>query len=205
VSEKRIPPKTLENAFVHLEPHRDEHREGLRAAAAGDAALFAYMPADISGSAFDRWFDWTSRVSDGARELAFTVLRRADGRIVGSTRFLNIELAHKRVEIGHTWYAREAWGGAVNPSCKLLLMQFGFEDLELNRVELKCDARNARSRAAILKLGAKEEGTLRRHMVTFDGFVRDTVYFSVVAEEWPAVRDGLQQRLEGFDPKDGLS
>ena len=190
-----IDARPLENAHVRLEPHAEAHRAGLREAAAGDAALFAYMPADISGGGFDRWFDWTKSVNDGKRELAFSVRRRSDGRIVGSTRYLNIELAHKRVEIGHTWYARDAWGGAVNPSCKYLLFQFGFEDLKLNRIELKCDARNARSRAAIAKLGAREEGTLRRHMVTFDGFVRDTVYFSVLAEEWPAVRDRLMQRL----------
>ena len=193
----RIVAKALENGFVRLEPHAAPHRDGLRAAAAGDTALFAYMPADISGGGFDRWFDWTTSVSTGERELAFTVRRLSDGRIVGSTRYLNIELAHKRVEIGHTWYARDAWGGAVNPSCKFLLFQFGFEDLKLNRVELKCDARNARSRAAIAKLGAREEGTLRRHMVMFDGYVRDTVYFSVLAEEWPAVRAGLEKRLAG--------
>lgn len=190
-----IDARPLENAHVRLEPHAEAHREGLRAAAAGDAALFAYMPADISGGGFDRWFDWTTSVSDGKRELALSVRRRSDGRIVGSTRFLNIELAHKRVEIGHTWYARDAWGGAVNPSCKYLLFQFGFDDLKLNRIELKCDARNARSRAAIAKLGAREEGTLRRHMVMFDGYVRDTVYFGVIADEWPAVRDGLERRL----------
>jgi RimJ/RimL family protein N-acetyltransferase len=195
VSDACIPAETLENAAVRLEPHAEEHRDGLRAAAAGDADLFAYMPADISGSAFDRWFDWTSRVSDGVRELAYTVRQQADGRIVGSTRFLNIELAHRRVEIGHTWYARDVWGGAVNPSCKFLLMQFGFEALKLNRIELKCDARNSRSRAAILKLGAKEEGTLRKHMVTSNGFVRDTVYFSVVADEWNDVKATLLRRL----------
>ena len=199
MSERRIRPRTLENAFVRLEPHANEHREGLRAAAAGDAALFAYMPADISGSAFDRWFDWTSRVNDGAGELAFTVRRKADERIVGSTRYLNVELAHRRVEIGHTWYAREVWGGTVNPSCKFLLMRFAFDELELNRVELKCDARNKRLRAAILKLGTREEGTLRKHMVMPDGFVRDTVYFSVVADEWPAVSGALTRRLKGLE------
>lgn len=192
--ETSIAAKLLENGRVRLEPHAEEHREGLRAAAQGDAALFSYMPADISGSAFDRWFDWTTGVSDGRRELAFTV-RRGDGRIVGSTRFLNIELAHRRVEIGHTWYARDSWGSDVNPSCKYLLFRFGFEDLNLNRIELKCDARNIRSRAAILRLGAIEEGTLRKHMIMHDGYVRDTIYFSIVAEEWPPARAKLERRL----------
>ncbi len=190
-----IEAKALQNQFVRLEPHAEAHRAGLREAARGDTDLFAYMPADISGTAFDRWFDWTTSVSDGRKELAFTVRRLADDAIVGSTRFLNIELAHKRVEIGHTWYRRDVWGGAVNPSCKYVLFAFGFDDLGLNRIELKCDARNARSRAAILKLGATEEGTLRRHMVMFDGYVRDTVYFSVLKDEWPQVRTGLERRL----------
>jgi RimJ/RimL family protein N-acetyltransferase len=192
---KSIEAKVLENRFVRLEPHAEAHRAGLREAAHGDSDLFAYMPADISGGAFDRWFDWTTSVNDGRKELVFTVRRRADDAIVGSTRFLNIELAHKRVEIGHTWYRRDVWGGAINPSCKCLLFAFGFDDLGFNRIELKCDARNARSRAAILKLGATEEGTLRRHMVMFDGHVRDTVYFSVLKEEWPGVRASLERRL----------
>lgn len=102
------------------------------------------------------------------------------------------------MEIGHTWYARDSWGGTVNPSCKYLLFSYAFDTLKFNRVELKCDARNTRSRAAILKLGALEEGTLRKHMVTYDGFIRDTVYFSVVAEEWPRVRAGLESRLAGM-------
>lgn len=195
MSRKYIESKTLQNAFVRLEPHAEAHRAGLREAARGDTDLFAYMPADISGTAFDRWFDWTTSVSDGRNELAFTVRRLSDDAIVGSTRYLNIELAHKRVEIGHTWYRRDAWGGAVNPSCKFLLFAFGFDDLGLNRVELKCDSRNARSRAAILKLGATEEGTLRQHMVMSDGYVRDTVYFSVLKDEWPTVRSGLERRL----------
>lgn len=192
---KLIEAKTLENELVRLEPHAEAHRAGLREAARGDTDLFAYMPADISGNAFERWFDWTTSVSDGRKELVFTVRRLADDAIVGSTRFLNIELAHKRVEIGHTWYRRDVWGGAVNPSCKFLLFAFGFDEVGLNRIELKCDARNARSRAAILKLGATEEGTLRRHMVMSDGYVRDTVYFSVLKEEWPQVRRGLEHRL----------
>ncbi|MCE9522927.1 MAG: GNAT family N-acetyltransferase [Alphaproteobacteria bacterium] len=193
-----IQTKVLENKFVRLEPHAEAHRDGLRAAAKADAPLFAFMPADISGSHFDRWFDWTASVSDGKRELAFSVIDTKADRIVGSTRYLNIELPHKRVEIGHTFYARDSWGGVVNPSCKSLLFAFAFDDLKLNRVELKCDARNSRSRAAILKLGAKEEGTLRQHMIMSDGFVRDTVYFSVVATEWPSVMTQLQRRIAAF-------
>ena len=86
----------------------------------------------------------------------------------------------------------------INPSCKLLLFAYAFERLGWNRVELKCDARNNRSRAAILKLGAQEEGTFRRHMILRDGFVRDTIYFSVVANEWPVICDALHKRISAF-------
>ena len=194
----KVEPVVLENPFVRLEPVDERHREGLRAAAKGDAALFDYMPVDLSGGDFDRWFDWSKTVSDGRHELVFTVVRKPNSRIVGSTRYLNIDAANKRLEIGHTWYARDTWSSPINPSCKFLLFAHAFEALNWNRVELKCDARNTRSRAAILKLGAKEEGTLRRHMVLRDGFVRDTIYFSVVAAEWPAVRDALHNRIEHF-------
>ena len=191
-------PVILEDPHVRLEPVEEHHREGLRAAARGDQALFDYMPMDLSGTDFDRWFDWSKSVTASHRELVFTVVHKADGRIVGSTRYFNIDAAHKRLEIGYTWYARDTWSSAVNPACKFLLFRHGFEALKWNRVELKCDARNKRSRAAILKLGAKEEGTLRKHMVLRDGFVRDTIYFSVVADEWPAVRDGLHTRIAAF-------
>ena len=194
----KVEPIVLEDADVRLEPVEEAHREGLRAAAHGDTALFDYMPMDLSGDGFDRWFEWSKGVSDGARELVFAVVRKRDRRIVGSTRYLNIDAANKRLEIGHTWYARDSWSSAVNPSCKFLLFRHAFETLRWNRVELKCDARNRRSRAAILKLGATEEGTLRKHMVLHDGFIRDTIYFSVVADEWPKIRDGLHNRIAGF-------
>jgi RimJ/RimL family protein N-acetyltransferase len=101
---------------------------------------------------------------------------------------------HKRAEIGFTWYAQSAQGSEVNPAAKLLLFAHAFAS-GANRVELKCDARNTRSRAAILKLGATQEGILRHHMVMPDGHLRDTVYFSVLAQEWPQVRARLEARL----------
>ena len=194
----KVEPIILEDAHVRLEPVEEAHREGLRAAASGDTALFDYMPMDLSGDGFERWFEWSKGVSDGVREFVFAVVRKSDRRIVGSTRYLNIDAANKRLEIGHTWYARDSWSSAVNPSCKFLLLHHAFETLHWNRVELKCDARNSRSRAAILKLGAVEEGTLRKHMIMRDGFIRDTIYFSVVADEWPKIRDGLHTRIASF-------
>jgi len=119
----------------------------------------------------------------------------SDGVLVGSTRYLNIEAAHARVEIGHTWYAPSVWAGVVNPACKFALMRYGFETLGLNRIELKTDIRNTRSQGAIARLGATREGVFRAHMIRPDGSLRDTVYFSVIRDEWPAVGEGLRARL----------
>jgi RimJ/RimL family protein N-acetyltransferase len=118
-----------------------------------------------------------------------------DGEVRGSTRFYELNTGQRRVEIGSTFYGRAWWAGVTNPACKLLLLRHAFEELGLRRVALRCDARNTRSRAAILRLGAREEGRLRAHRVAPDGSVGDTLYFSVLADEWPGVRDGLEARL----------
>ena len=129
--------------------------------------------------------------------IPFATVERASGCVVGSTRLANIEPVHRRAEIGWTWVAGAWQRTAVNTEAKLLLMAHAFETLGCVRVELKTDALNARSRSAIARLGAVEEGTLRRHMITESGRVRDTVYFSVIAEEWPTVKAALQSRLDG--------
>lgn len=188
-------PHTLENWAVRLEPLRPAHAEGLRAASAGDPDIFRYMPASLDGHSFDTWMRWSLSVAETGQEWVWTAIENTTGQIAGSTRYLNVALDHKRVEIGHTWYARKHWGSPVNPAAKLLLFTYGFEVLGLNRIELKTDARNARSRAAIAKLGAKEEGIFRRHMVVQGGVVRDTVYFSVIRDEWPDLKAGLENRL----------
>ena len=194
-SVKLIDAATLENRHVRLEPFAESHREALRAAG-NDGNLWAFASLNQYNADFDSWFDAAlSEMAKGER-VAFTVLAQPSDAIAGSTSYLNIVPAQKRLEIGWTWYAKPFWAGAVNPSCKLLLMQHAFETLKLIRVELKCDARNARSRDAIARLGAKEEGTLRHHMILPDGHLRDTVYFSVLAEEWPGVKHGLEQRLK---------
>ena len=183
---------TLIVAGVRLEPIEERHR-GPLAAAADDARIWAHMPFDASGARFDRWFDAALEVAE--RELEAVWVVKADGALVGSTRYLAIEPAHRRLEIGHTWYAPAAWGGKVNPACKLALMRYAFEGLGFNRVELKTDNLNRRSQAAIAKLGAVREGVLRAHMVRRDGSLRDSVYFSVVRSEWPSVRERLTARL----------
>jgi RimJ/RimL family protein N-acetyltransferase len=127
--------------------------------------------------------------------LPFATIHSASGRPIGSTRFGNIVPEHKRVEIGWTWITPPFQRTAVNTEAKYLMLRYAFEELGCNRVELKTDALNARSRAAILRIGAKEEGTLRSHMVNADGTLRDTVYFSVIAPEWPQVAENLLAKL----------
>jgi len=189
----------LETAGVRLEPLAEQHREGLRLAAQAPA-IWTHMPTPALGEGFDPWFDWSLKICETPVEKAWAVRTLDDGALVGSTRYLNIEAAHKRVEIGHTWYNPAVWAGHVNPACKFALLQYGFEALGLNRIELKTDINNTRSQAAIAKLGAQREGVFRRHMIRADGSLRDTVYFSIIREEWPGVRDGLKARLAAFQP-----
>jgi len=127
--------------------------------------------------------------------LAFTVRGEADGEVRGTTTLYDLAVAQGRVEIGSTWYGRAFWGGRTNPATKLLLLGHAFDTLGLNRVALRCDARNLRSAAAIRRLGAVPEGVLRSHRIAADGTVGDTAYFSIVCGEWPDVRAGLEARL----------
>ncbi len=185
--------QNLTGRFVQLEPLVEAHREGLRVAA-NDPAIWTYFPVNGSGADFEAWFNRVRQMHESGAYISFAVRRLADNALVGTSWFLEIVPEHKRVEIGGTWYAISAQASAVNPECKLLLLGHAFE-AGANRVELKTDARNARSRAAILKLGAKEEGIHRAHMVVRDGYIRDSVFFSIIRSEWPQVRAGLEARL----------
>ncbi len=121
-----------------------------------------------------------------------------DGRAVGSTSYLDVDLAVEGLEIGWTWYRRDVWATDVNPTCKLLLLGHAFDDLGAARVTLKTDALNTRSQSAIRRLGCSYDGTLRHHRLRADGSVRDSAYFSMLAAEWPAAREGLLKRLREF-------
>jgi N-acetyltransferase len=184
---------TLDGRFVRLEPLEERHREPVRPAAQ-HPEIFTVTTSAL-GPLFDPYIDNALKRSAGGHEMAFVVWHKAMDRPVGMTRYLNIEAAHRKLEIGSTWYEPSVWSGAVNPECKLLLMRHAFETLGFVRVEYKTDVRNGRSRAAILKLGAQQEGILRKHMIMADGHVRDSVYFSVIDAEWPAVKAGLERRL----------
>ena len=185
---------TLDGRHVRLEPLDEHHREPVRPAAQ-HPEIFA-VTTSAYGALYDPYIDNALKRSAAGGEMAFVVWHKAQGRYVGMTRYLNIEPAHRKLEIGSTWYEPSVWAGTVNPECKLLLMRHAFETLQFNRVEYKTDRRNARSRAAILKLGAQQEGILRKHMIMADGHVRDSVFFSIVDSDWPAVKAGLEKRLQ---------
>jgi RimJ/RimL family protein N-acetyltransferase len=136
-------------------------------------------------------------VVDAARtepgRVAWAVI--VEGRAVGSTSYLDVDLGVEGLEVGWTWYARSVWATHVNPACKLLVLGHAFDALGVQRVTLKLDARNDRSYRAVERLGAHYDGTLRHHRLRADGTVRDSAYFSILAAEWPIVRDRLLARL----------
>ncbi len=188
-------PTVLDGDHVRLEPLTHGHLDAL-AEVALDPALWAWTASTVRSRAdLEVYVDTALAARDAGTALPFATVHRASGRVVGSTRFGAYVAAHRRVEIGWTFVAAPWQRSAVNTEAKLLMLRHAFGTLGLNRVEWKTDALNARSRAAILRLGATEEGTLRHHMVVTDGRVRDTVYFSVTAPEWPAVEARLVERL----------
>jgi RimJ/RimL family protein N-acetyltransferase len=186
---------SLVGHHVRLDPLSIDHLPALCDVGL-DAELWRWTASQVrSADDMRRWVEDALAQHARGTALPFATVDLASGRVVGSTRLANIEPAHRRAEIGWTWVAAPWQRSAVNTEAKLLLLTHAFESLGCIRVELKTDALNARSRAAILRLGAVEEGTLRRHMITEGGRVRDSVYFSVIAEEWPAVAAGLRKRL----------
>ncbi len=182
--------------LVVVEPLAPEHETGL-IEAASQPDMFAWMPVDMASSR-DALRDWLATSLQAAREgeqVPFAILDADTGAVLGSTRFLELRFEHLRAEIGWTWVTRAAWGTGVNIETKLLLLGHAFQRVGLRRVEFKTDARNERSRGALLALGAGFEGILRKHMVVRDGGARDSAYYSVIDDEWPAVKRHLQTRL----------
>jgi RimJ/RimL family protein N-acetyltransferase len=188
-------PITLEGRFVRLEPlDLDRHWDGLLAIAM-DVSLWRFTTAKIRTQGdLRRYLDTALEEQVRGRALPFATVHRESGRVAGCTRFGNLERAHRRVEIGWTWVGEEFQRTAVNTEAKYLMFKHAFEDWGFRRVELKTSSINEKSKAAMRRLGLVEEGTLRKHMLNDDGGSRDTTYFSVVDDEWPA----MKARLEGM-------
>jgi N-acetyltransferase len=188
----------FEGRLVVLEPLAAEHADGLFEAAR-DGDLFRWFPEDVAASP-EHMHGWVTRAvqsAELAREAPFAILDARSGALIGSTRFLEIRVEHLRAEIGYTWMARSVWGSGHNVEAKLLLLGRAFERAGLRRVEFKTDARNERSRGALLALGAQFEGIFRKHMVVEQGAPRDSAYYSVIDDDWPELKAQLQQRVLG--------
>jgi RimJ/RimL family protein N-acetyltransferase len=187
----------LNGTLVTIEPLAADHVDGLDAIAT-DGEMFRWIGVDISErAALEEWLGLALEHAESGLEVPLTVRSASSGEIVGTTRFLGLQLDHLVAEIGWTWYSRAVWGTGINVETKLLLLGHAFETAGLRRVEFKTDSRNERSRGALTALGAQYEGTFRKHRVLPGGEVRHSAYYSVIDDEWPAVRAGLRQRLEG--------
>ena len=183
---------------MRLEPVDPDHREGLLAAARAPETwtwLDRRVPEDEE--AFGAWFDARLAASEAGGEWCFVTHSMADGAPIGSSSFLSIRPEHDGLEIGWTWLHPDAWRTGANLEAKLLMLGFAFDELGCMRVEFKTDARNERSREALAALPATFEGVFRRHMLMGGIGVRDSAYFSIVDDEWPAVRENLEKRLAG--------
>jgi RimJ/RimL family protein N-acetyltransferase len=186
-------PTTLAGRHVTLVPLGPEHTEDLFEAGQYDE-VWSWLGWKRPRALGDMAGQVEQALADSER-LPFAVIK--DGRAIGTTSYGDIDLAVGGLEIGWTWYTPPVWATAVNPECKLLLLTHAFDDLGADRVFLKTDGLNTRSQAAIRKLGARYDGTLRHHRLRADGSVRDSAYFSILRAEWPDVRAGLQRRVAG--------
>jgi RimJ/RimL family protein N-acetyltransferase len=184
----------LSSPSLSLETINESHRDALYLIAQ-DETIWAYTPFIATGDGFHRWFDKALHKQQAGEQHAFVVRRNHDRQLVGCTRFYDIQPQHLTLSIGYTWYIPAVWGSDVNSSSKYLLLEYAFETMKVNRVQFMTDIKNVRSRAAIKKIGAKEEGLLRQHMILENGTVRDTVLFSIIKPEWPDVKLRLQAKL----------
>jgi RimJ/RimL family protein N-acetyltransferase len=190
-----LSPVVLEGSNVRLEPLSPDHLDALCAVGL-DPELWRWTTSDVrTRKDMDAYLGCALEDAARGTALPFATVERASGRVAGSTRFANADASHRRIEIGWTWLGGPWQRTALNTEAKLLMLRHAFERLGCERVELKTDALNERSRRAILRLGAREEGILRRHMRTDSGRSRDTVYYSILAGEWPEVRARLEARL----------
>jgi N-acetyltransferase len=190
-------PITLQGRYVQLHPLTQAHAADLLAAAA-DPEVWKYLPLPQPRTLAEMQAFIESAERELARgfSVAFAIVDATSGKAVGSTRYLDIRPRDRGVEIGWTWLSSEVWRTPINTECKYMLLRHAFEGLSALRVQLKTDERNARSRAAILRIGASFEGVLRCDRLLWDGFVRSSAYYSAIHGEWPAIRAKLEEQLQ---------
>ena len=190
-----LSPVTLTGQFVRLEPLTEAHLEGLWSVG-NDPSIWTWNPSPIETKEdMRRYIELALDAQAKGDVLVFATVDLASNKVIGSTRYGAIDLSNKRLEIGWTWIAPAWQRTAINTEAKLLMMRYAFNSLQCNRIEWKTDSMNERARNAILRLGATFEGTFRQHMVTASGRLRDTVYYSVVRNEWPTIEAELIRKL----------
>ncbi|SRR5579871_4610726 len=193
----KIEPVVLDGRHVRLEPLTEAHAAPLSEAGL-DPELWRLIPYRVTNAEeMLAYIRKTLAAQSAGFEVPFATIDKASGRAIGSTRFMNIDAANRHVEIGATWIAPAFQRTAINTEAKYLMLRHAFEVWRCMRVELKTDALNEKSRNAILRIGAKQEGIFRKHMMTWTGRVRDSVYFSILDTEWPDVKASLEARLSG--------
>jgi len=196
MSSRFVEPVTLKGSHATLEPLGREHEEGLRRAAADGELWRLWYTSVAPPEEMDRYVATALDMRERLGAMPFVVRDSASGEIVGCTRYFNVDAANRRLEIGHTWYAKRAQRTAINTECKLLLLAHAFEKLRCIAVEFRTHWFNQASREAIARLGAKQDGVLRNHQLGPDGSYRDTVVFSIIESEWPAVKRQLRFLLD---------
>jgi N-acetyltransferase len=190
----RLEARPLENRFVRLEPFTEAAKSEVGAALSCDPAAWDIMVSSACGKHFDAWWAVAIEAMSQDHRIAYAVRAQASGRVVGTTSLYEIKPDYRRCEIGSTFYRPVARGGVINPACKRLLLAHAFGAGAM-RVEIITDAINPASQAAIRKLGARDEGILRKHKITWRGRIRDTAQFAILDDDWPRVRAQLDARL----------
>ena len=189
-------PVTLEGRHVRLEPLGMEHADGLLAAGHHESPWWVTAQVPLNArEVVAAYLTQAAQALEAGLQVPFAIIHRASGAVVGSTRWMDIERQHRRLEIGATWITPDHQRSSVNSEAKLLQMMHLFEVLRAVRVQYKTDLRNTQSQRALEGIGAVREGVLRRHMIVRDGFVRDSVYYGVTDQDWPRVRRLLNERL----------
>lgn len=185
----------LSGQLIQLEPLQKKHREILKKLSQ-DEKISTYSPA--LKLKFDGWFDKALKTFPQFEQFTFIVRHLKSNEVIGSTRYYEIGLSNKRLAIGYTWYTPSVWGTGVNLESKLMLLNYAFNSLNMNRVEFHIDSRNLRSCFAVEHLGATKEGLLRKNIILDDGYVRDTVIYSILKKEWPSLSNKLNEKLNNI-------
>ncbi len=185
----------LENEWVLLRPLQKEDRLALKEAA-NDARIWTHMSIELlTDEAISHYMKTVFEQYETGESFLFVVIDKLTNKLVGATSFLDISIPHKRLEIGATWYHPSVWRTHINTNCKYLLLQYGFEHLQLNRIQIKTGHENERSQRAIERIGAHKEGILRNHMVQRNGQIRHTVMYSITKEDWENVKALFTEEL----------